>query len=146
MSDPFLKWILLNPECAPERVSEDAEDGRLRRRRCSPEEGDEAEEEDEEHSCRACRQVFDSLSDLTQHKINQCQLTVFFCAGYEMSRYTPFHPSVNTLHIPLHQARPLACAEGIRRYGSACVPNAIGAIDRTNAGLQKEPEEERGRK
>lgn len=63
------------PECAPERECEDAEDGRLRRRRCSPEEGDEAEEEDEEHSCRACRQVFDSLSDLTQHKINQCQLT-----------------------------------------------------------------------
>ncbi|XP_060769593.1 zinc finger protein 521 isoform X1 [Neoarius graeffei] len=62
-------------ECAPDTVCEDAEDGRLTRRRCSPGEGDEGEEEDEEHSCRSCHQVFDSASDLSQHKINQCQLT-----------------------------------------------------------------------
>ncbi|KAK3566581.1 hypothetical protein QTP86_001074 [Hemibagrus guttatus] len=65
-------------ECAPDTVCEDAEDGRLTRRRCSPGEGDEGEEEDEEHSCRSCHQVFDSASDLSQHKINQCQLTDLF--------------------------------------------------------------------
>lgn len=69
-------------ECAPDTVCEDAEDGRLTRRRCSPREGDEGEEEDEEHSCRSCHQVFDSASDLSQHKINQCQLTGKQCSLY----------------------------------------------------------------
>ncbi|XP_061776287.1 zinc finger protein 521 isoform X3 [Nerophis ophidion] len=68
-----------DPECAPERASEDAASGRLRKKRLlSPEEGEEGEEEDEEpalHSCDSCQQVFESLSDLTEHKINQCQLT-----------------------------------------------------------------------
>uniref|UniRef100_A0A3Q1I9I1 Zinc finger protein 521 n=1 Tax=Anabas testudineus TaxID=64144 RepID=A0A3Q1I9I1_ANATE len=67
-----------NPECALERAAEDGETGRLRKRLLSPEEGEEGEEEDEEpalHSCDSCRQVFESLSDLTEHKINQCQLT-----------------------------------------------------------------------
>ena len=27
------------------------------------------------HSCDSCLQVFESLSDITEHKINQCQLT-----------------------------------------------------------------------
>lgn len=67
-----------DPECALERPAEDGETGCLRKRLISPEEGDEGEEEDEEpalHSCDSCRQVFESLSDLTEHKINQCQLT-----------------------------------------------------------------------
>ncbi|KAK2822444.1 hypothetical protein Q5P01_022509 [Channa striata] len=67
-----------DPECALERAAEDGETGRLRKRLLSPEEGEEGEEEDEEpalHSCDSCRQVFESLSDLTEHKINQCQLT-----------------------------------------------------------------------
>ncbi|XP_014905209.1 zinc finger protein 521 isoform X5 [Poecilia latipinna] len=67
-----------DPECALERVAEDGEAGHLRKRLLSPEEGEEGEEEDEEpalHSCDSCRQVFESLSDLTEHKINQCQLT-----------------------------------------------------------------------
>ncbi|CAL8315949.1 unnamed protein product, partial [Gadus morhua 'NCC'] len=72
-----------DPQCATERATagdDDGEDGgRVRKRRhLSPEEGEEGEEEDEEpalHSCDSCRQVFESLSDLTEHKINQCQLT-----------------------------------------------------------------------
>ncbi|TNN55034.1 Zinc finger protein 521 [Liparis tanakae] len=67
-----------DPECALERPAEDAETGRLRKRLLSPEEAEEGEEDDEEpalHSCDSCRQVFESLSDLTEHKINQCQLT-----------------------------------------------------------------------
>ncbi|XP_056912036.1 zinc finger protein 521 isoform X3 [Takifugu flavidus] len=67
-----------DPECTLERAAEDGETGRLRKRLLSPEEGEEGEEEDEEpalHSCDSCRQVFESLSDLTEHKINQCQLT-----------------------------------------------------------------------
>ncbi|KAM7400583.1 hypothetical protein PAMA_004996 [Pampus argenteus] len=67
-----------DPECALERAAEDGETRRLRKRLLSPEEGEEGEEEDEEpalHSCDSCRQVFESLSDLTEHKINQCQLT-----------------------------------------------------------------------
>ncbi|MEQ2235909.1 hypothetical protein ILYODFUR_007029 [Ilyodon furcidens] len=67
-----------DPECALERVAEDGEAGHLRKRLLSLEEGEEGEEEDEEpalHSCDSCRQVFESLSDLTEHKINQCQLT-----------------------------------------------------------------------
>uniref|UniRef100_A0A8C2WNZ6 Zinc finger protein 521 n=1 Tax=Cyclopterus lumpus TaxID=8103 RepID=A0A8C2WNZ6_CYCLU len=50
----------------------------MRKRLLSPEEAEEGEEDDEEpalHSCDSCRQVFESLSDLTEHKINQCQLT-----------------------------------------------------------------------
>ncbi|KAM8850810.1 zinc finger protein 521 isoform 4-T4 [Spinachia spinachia] len=67
-----------DPECALERAAEDGETGRLRKRPLSPEEAEEGEEDDEEpalHSCDSCRQVFESLSDLTEHKINQCQLT-----------------------------------------------------------------------
>ncbi|XP_068459230.1 zinc finger protein 521 isoform X3 [Clinocottus analis] len=67
-----------DPECALERAAEDGETGRLRKRLLSPEEAEEGEEDDEEpalHSCDSCRQVFESLSDLTEHKINQCQLT-----------------------------------------------------------------------
>ncbi|XP_071062555.1 zinc finger protein 521-like isoform X3 [Pseudochaenichthys georgianus] len=68
-----------DPECALERAAEDGETGRLRKRLLSPEEGEEGEEDDDEepalHSCDSCRQVFESLSDLTEHKINQCQLT-----------------------------------------------------------------------
>lgn len=67
-----------DPESALERAAEDGEVGRLRKGLLSPEEGEEGEEEDEEpalHSCDSCRQVFESLSDLTEHKINQCQLT-----------------------------------------------------------------------
>lgn len=71
-----------DPECSLERELEDGEaeagSRRLRKRLLSPEEGKEGEEDDEEaalHSCDSCRQVFESLSDLTEHKINQCQLT-----------------------------------------------------------------------
>lgn len=39
-----------------------------------PDEGEELEEE-AVHSCDSCLQVFESLSDITEHKINQCQLT-----------------------------------------------------------------------
>ncbi|XP_048113963.1 zinc finger protein 521 isoform X1 [Alosa alosa] len=70
--------VASDPDFGPEGVVEDAEDGRLRKRRLSPEQGEEGEEEDDEavlHSCGGCRQVFESLSDLTEHKINQCQLT-----------------------------------------------------------------------
>uniref|UniRef100_A0A3Q3K2V6 Zinc finger protein 521 n=1 Tax=Monopterus albus TaxID=43700 RepID=A0A3Q3K2V6_MONAL len=73
-----------HPECALERAAEDGETRHLRKRLLSPEEGEEGEEEDEEptlHSCDSCRQVFESLSDLTEHKINQCQLTD--CADLE---------------------------------------------------------------
>ncbi|KQK75587.1 hypothetical protein AAES_145416 [Amazona aestiva] len=38
-----------------------------------PDEGEELEEE-AVHSCDSCLQVFESLSDITEHKINQCQL------------------------------------------------------------------------
>ncbi|XP_034090383.1 zinc finger protein 521 isoform X3 [Gymnodraco acuticeps] len=75
---PGLTAIPSDPECALERAAEDGETGRLRKRLLSPEEGEEGEEDDEEpalHSCDSCRQVFESLSDLTEHKINQCQLT-----------------------------------------------------------------------
>ncbi|KAM8839661.1 zinc finger protein 521-like isoform 2-T2 [Synchiropus picturatus] len=67
-----------DPESALERAAEDGDTRRLRKRLLSPEEGEEGEEEDEEpalHSCDSCQQVFESLSDLTEHKINQCQLT-----------------------------------------------------------------------
>ncbi|XP_062386198.1 zinc finger protein 521 isoform X3 [Sardina pilchardus] len=70
--------VASDPDFGPEGVAEDAEDGRLRKRRLSPEQGEEGEEDDDEaalHSCDGCRQVFESLSDLTEHKINQCQLT-----------------------------------------------------------------------
>ncbi|CDQ69400.1 unnamed protein product [Oncorhynchus mykiss] len=69
-----------DPECALESGLEDGEaqarSRRLRKRLLSPEEGEEEEEEEAAlHSCDSCQQVFESLSDLTEHKINQCQLT-----------------------------------------------------------------------
>ncbi|KAM9427753.1 zinc finger protein 521-like isoform 3-T3 [Salvelinus alpinus] len=79
---PGQSAIPSDPECSLERELEDGEaeagSRRLRKRLLSPEEGKEGEEDDEEaalHSCDSCRQVFESLSDLTEHKINQCQLT-----------------------------------------------------------------------
>ncbi|XP_036375431.1 zinc finger protein 521-like [Megalops cyprinoides] len=55
---------------------EDGEEPDLKRKPVSPGEEEEDEEDEEAlHSCGSCRQVFESLSDLTEHKINQCQLT-----------------------------------------------------------------------
>ena len=65
----------------------------------SPEEGEEGEEEDEEpalHSCDSCRQVFESLSDLTEHKINQCQLT-----GKQRSAHRASPPLCHSAPLPL---------------------------------------------
>ncbi|XP_029102124.1 zinc finger protein 521-like isoform X1 [Scleropages formosus] len=58
------------------RPAEDGEEGGLKSGPVPLEEREE-EEADEEalHSCDGCLQVFESLSDLTEHKINQCQLT-----------------------------------------------------------------------
>ncbi|KAI1901320.1 hypothetical protein AGOR_G00033090 [Albula goreensis] len=59
--------------------AEDGEEAGLKRKAVSQgeTEGEVDGEEDEEapHSCGGCRQVFESLSDLNEHKINQCQLT-----------------------------------------------------------------------
>ncbi|KAG9332185.1 hypothetical protein JZ751_015548 [Albula glossodonta] len=60
--------------------AEDGEEAGLKRKAVSQgeTEGEVDGEEDEEapHSCAGCRQVFESLNDLNEHKINQCQLTV----------------------------------------------------------------------
>lgn len=88
-----------DPECTLERAAEDGETGRLRKRLLSPEEGEEGEEEDEEpalHSCDSCRQVFESLSDLTEHKINQCQLT-----GKQRSAHRASPPLCHSALLPL---------------------------------------------
>ncbi|XP_039610636.1 zinc finger protein 521 isoform X6 [Polypterus senegalus] len=53
---------------------EDGEPGDLKKQLAALEEGEEIEEE-ALHSCDSCLQVFESVSDLTEHKINQCQLT-----------------------------------------------------------------------
>ncbi|KAJ1191248.1 hypothetical protein NDU88_000564, partial [Pleurodeles waltl] len=57
--------------CKLEDNLEDGEETDCKRR---PEEGEELEEETV-HSCDSCLQVFESLSDITEHKINQCHLT-----------------------------------------------------------------------
>uniref|UniRef100_A0AAV2JU68 Zinc finger protein 521 n=1 Tax=Knipowitschia caucasica TaxID=637954 RepID=A0AAV2JU68_KNICA len=76
LHSPGQTAIPSDSECAPERLEEDAASVRLRQRLHSPEEAEEGEEEDDAlHSCDSCRQVFPSLSHLTEHKINQCQLT-----------------------------------------------------------------------
>ncbi|KAJ8395969.1 hypothetical protein AAFF_G00026770 [Aldrovandia affinis] len=55
---------------------EDGEEADLKKKLVSLEEGEEGDEDKETlHSCGGCRQVFESLNDLTEHKINQCQLT-----------------------------------------------------------------------
>ncbi|XP_028832373.1 zinc finger protein 521-like isoform X3 [Denticeps clupeoides] len=72
---PGQSAIANEPGFPPERA-EDEEGLGLRKRQRSPAVGeDEEEEESGLHSCRSCRQVFESLSDLTEHKINHCQLT-----------------------------------------------------------------------
>ncbi|RXM35232.1 Zinc finger protein 521 [Acipenser ruthenus] len=62
------------PNCKLGKRAEDGEEGDLKKRLISLEEGEEIEDE-ALHSCDSCLQVFESLSDLTEHKINQCQLT-----------------------------------------------------------------------
>lgn len=113
-----------DPECALERAAEDGETGRLRKRLISPEEGEEGEEEDEEpalHSCDSCRQVFESLSDLTEHKINQCQLT-----GKQRSAHRASPPLCHSalLRLPLSlyafaRERAMLCVLVHRAKGSA---------------------------
>ncbi|KAM7379378.1 hypothetical protein PAMP_004936 [Pampus punctatissimus] len=104
-----------DPECALERAAEDGETRRLRKRLLSPEEGEEGEEEDEEpalHSCDSCRQVFESLSDLTEHKINQCQLT-----GKQRSAHRASPQLCHSALLPL----PLSLYAFIREYATLCV-------------------------
>ncbi|KAK2517945.1 hypothetical protein Q9233_012866 [Columba guinea] len=60
-----------DPNCA---LEDKAEDGEVLDCKKRPDEGEELEEE-AVHSCDSCLQVFESLSDITEHKINQCQLT-----------------------------------------------------------------------
>ncbi|XP_009950808.1 PREDICTED: zinc finger protein 521-like, partial [Leptosomus discolor] len=60
-----------DPNCKLEDKTEDGEVLDCKKR---PDEGEELEEE-AVHSCDSCLQVFESLSDITEHKINQCQLT-----------------------------------------------------------------------
>jgi hypothetical protein len=102
-----------DPECALESGLEDGEaeagSRRLRKRLLSPEEGEE--EEDEEaalHSCDSCQQVFESLSDLTEHKINQCQLT-----GKQRSAHRASLPSPPVSSISPNPVYPLEKTIGI---------------------------------
>ncbi|KFP30071.1 Zinc finger protein 521, partial [Colius striatus] len=60
-----------DPNCKLEDKTEDGEVLDCKKR---TDEGEELEEE-VVHSCDSCLQVFESLSDITEHKINQCQLT-----------------------------------------------------------------------
>uniref|UniRef100_A0A8C0WYB1 Zinc finger protein 521 n=1 Tax=Castor canadensis TaxID=51338 RepID=A0A8C0WYB1_CASCN len=60
-----------DPNCKLEDKTEDGEAIDCKKR---PEDGEELEDE-AVHSCDSCLQVFESLSDITEHKINQCQLT-----------------------------------------------------------------------
>ncbi|KAI2586387.1 ZNF521 isoform 9, partial [Pan troglodytes] len=62
---------LKDPNCKLEDKTEDGEALDCKKR---PEDGEELEDE-AVHSCDSCLQVFESLSDITEHKINQCQLT-----------------------------------------------------------------------
>ncbi|KAJ8395007.1 hypothetical protein AAFF_G00039580 [Aldrovandia affinis] len=63
-----------DPDTKLGKAAEDGEEGGLKKRLVSLEEGEDGEEQ-ALHSCDGCLQVFESLSDLTEHKINQCQLT-----------------------------------------------------------------------
>lgn len=63
--------FLSDPNC---KLEDKAEDGDVLDCKKRPDEGEELEEE-AVHSCDSCLQVFESLSDITEHKINQCQLT-----------------------------------------------------------------------
>lgn len=63
--------FLSDPNCKLEDKTEDGEALDCKKR---PEDGEELEDE-AVHSCDSCLQVFESLSDITEHKINQCQLT-----------------------------------------------------------------------
>lgn len=63
--------FLSDPNCKLEDKTDDGEAIDCKKR---PEDGEELEDE-AVHSCDSCLQVFESLSDITEHKINQCQLT-----------------------------------------------------------------------
>lgn len=63
--------FLSDPNC---KLEDKVEDGEVLDCKKRPDEGEELEEE-AVHSCDSCLQVFESLSDITEHKINQCQLT-----------------------------------------------------------------------
>ncbi|KAL6056631.1 hypothetical protein STEG23_020358, partial [Scotinomys teguina] len=62
---------LADPSCKLEDKTEDGEAIDCKKR---PDDSEELEDE-AVHSCDSCLQVFESLSDITEHKIHQCQLT-----------------------------------------------------------------------
>lgn len=82
--------FLSDPNC---QLEDKVEDGEVLDCKKRPDEGEELEEE-VVHSCDSCLQVFESLSDITEHKINQCQLTG--------KQYLPlcgfFHCSISNSH------------------------------------------------
>ncbi|XP_046884494.1 zinc finger protein 521-like isoform X1 [Hypomesus transpacificus] len=137
-------------ECALERATEDGEPRRLRKRLLSPEEGEEGEEEDDEpalHSCDSCRQVFESLSDLTEHKINQCQLT-----GKQRSAHlSAFPPSALPLSAPLCSVLPVSprplCQThlalcGVQRTKGPAIlhdqaPRSVPSVEWTHTNIHK---------
>ncbi|KAG8133539.1 hypothetical protein E2320_011302 [Naja naja] len=65
------RQVVKNLNC---KLEDRTDDGDLIDCKKRPEEGEDLEEE-AVHSCDSCLQVFESLSDITEHKINQCQLT-----------------------------------------------------------------------
>lgn len=74
LSTPYLTVLIFffsDPNCKLEDKTEDGEAIDCKKR---PEDGEDLEDE-VVHSCDSCLQVFESLSDITEHKINQCQLT-----------------------------------------------------------------------
>lgn len=74
LSTPYLTVLIFffpDPNCKLEDKTEDGEALDCKKR---PEDGEDLEDE-VVHSCDSCLQVFESLSDITEHKINQCQLT-----------------------------------------------------------------------
>lgn len=76
LQEPFFKAhtysldFLSDPNCKLEDKTEDGEAIDCKKR---PEDGEELEDE-AVHSCDSCLQVFESLSDITEHKIHQCHL------------------------------------------------------------------------
>lgn len=104
--------FLADPNCKLEDKPEDGEalDGQKR-----PEDAEELEDE-AVHSCDSCLQVFESLSDITEHKINQCQL-----AGtpppLACSTLPSAGPACSSLPSALTSLRPMNAAASADRLG-----------------------------
>lgn len=93
---------------------------------------DKTDQTKSKHILAVCRPHPDG-----QRKRERCYMSLRSMVAIVSSH--PPHPSSGRGITPFHALKlwPLQCAKGAHGYGLPRVPDAIGAIDRANAGLRR---------